>query len=416
MLTIHMIQLALKRAGFYNGALDGIFGSQTETAVRNFQKRYGIAQTGEINGETQQLLIPYLKGYFVHEIRSGDTFYKLSKEYGTDIMNIVRANPLVDPYNLQIGSDIYIPLDFPFVTDSIPYTSQLNNFICDGLLIRYPFLKGGSIGRSVMGREIRYLRIGRGATEVFYNASHHANEWITTPVLLKFIEQYARAYAVGDKIFDTYASELYHKSTLYVVPMVNPDGVDLVNGAINDTTYYAKAKEYAESYPDIPFPSGWKANINGVDLNLQYPANWDKAKEIKFSQGFTKPGPRDYVGTAPLTQSESRAVYDFTLARNFEITLSYHTQGKLIYWKYLDFEPAHSRRIAEYFSKVSGYAVEETPYASGFAGYKDWFIQNYNRPGYTIEAGIGVNPLPLSQFGEIYKDNLGILVGAITQI
>ncbi|MBO5857325.1 MAG: gamma-D-glutamyl-meso-diaminopimelate peptidase, partial [Clostridia bacterium] len=72
--------------------------------------------------------------------------------------------------------------------------------------------------------------------------------------------------------------------------------------------------------------------------------------------------------------------------------------------------------IAEYFYEVSGYAVEETPYASGFAGYKDWFIETYNRPGYTIEIGIGMSPLPLSQFPGIYKDNIGILVGGITEI
>ncbi|MDO5557269.1 MAG: hypothetical protein Q4G05_03395 [Clostridia bacterium] len=59
---------------------------------------------------------------------------------------------------------------------------------------------------------------------------------------------------------------------------------------------------------------------------------------------------------------------------------------------------------------VSGYEIENVPYNSSFAGYKDWFIQNYNRPGYTIEAGIGENPLPISQFTTIYRDNIGILV------
>ena len=81
----------------------------------------------------------------------------------------------------------------------------------------------------------------------------------------------------------------------------------------------------------------------------------------------------------------------------------------MIYWRFLDYEPANSRAIAELFASVSGYAVEETPYASGFAGYKDWFIQNFDRPGYTIEAGRGVNPLPLGQFDQIFEDNLGIL-------
>ena len=100
---------------------------------------------------------------------------------------------------------------------------------------------------------------------------------------------------------------------------------------------------------------------------------------------------------------------EFTRSHAFQLTLSYHTQGRVIFWKYLDYEPAGSRRIAEAFSEVSGYAVEETPYGSGFAGYKDWFIQEYNLPGYTIEAGRGQNPLPLSQLSEIYRENVGIL-------
>ena len=71
--------------------------------------------------------------------------------------------------------------------------------------------------------------------------------------------------------------------------------------------------------------------------------------------------------------------------------------------------------IAEYFAKVSGYRIEETPAASGYAGYKDWFINFYDRPGYTIEAGLGENPLPMGQFPKIYKDNVGILLGGMTE-
>ena len=53
---------------------------------------------------------------------------------------------------------------------------------------------------------------------------------------------------------------------------------------------------------------------------------------------------------------------------------------------------------------------------SGYAGYKDWFIMNYDRPGYTVEAGLGENPLPMSQFAQIYEDNKEILLGGMTQI
>ena len=116
----------------------------------------------------------------------------------------------------------------------------------------------------------------------------------------------------------------------------------------------------------------------------------------------------------PLTEPESIAIYNFTLAHNFKLVIAYHTQGQEIYWQFQNFNPKDSFFIGNQFANASGYLLADTPYYSSFAGYKDWFIQNYNRPGYTIEAGIGQNPLPISQFNEIYQDNLGILVlGAI---
>ena len=102
-------------------------------------------------------------------------------------------------------------------------------------------------------------------------------------------------------------------------------------------------------------------------------------------------------------------MYDFTLSLSPQLTLAYHTQGEVIYWRYLDLEPRGARDIADTFAAVSGYSAEDTPFASGFAGDKDWYIRDFDRPGYTVEAGLGQNPLPLSQFDKIYADNLGIL-------
>jgi len=108
------------------------------------------------------------------------------------------------------------------------------------------------------------------------------------------------------------------------------------------------------------------------------------------------------------------AVYNFTLQHNFKLILTYHSQGEVIYWQFQNYNPPNALFIGRQLANVSGYALEPTPYNSSFAGYKDWFIQNYNRPGYTIEVGLGTNPLPITQFRKIYEDNLGILVlGAI---
>ena len=173
---------------------------------------------------------------------------------------------------------------------------------------------------------------------------------------------------------------------------------------------YTQAQSIANNYPNLRFPDDWKANINGVDLNLQFPAGWEDARRIKFAQGYTSPSPRDFVGYGPLTEPESLALYNFTLSKNFNLILAYHTQGKEIYWQFQDYAPQNAKRIGNIFATVSGYKLADVPFESSFAGYKDWFLQEYRRPGYTIEAGLGQNPLPISQFNEIYNDNIGILV------
>lgn len=283
------------------------------------------------------------------------------------------------------------------------------------LNITYPFLQVQNIGFSVLGKQLPIIRLGRGSKEVFYSASFHANEWITSVVLMKFIEDYCTAYTNNSNLFGYNIRNLFNTVSIYIMPMVNPDGVNLVTGTYNiNSSIYRSFQSFSYNYPNIPFPNGWKANFNGVDLNLQFPAGWEQARRIKYSQGFTSPSPRDFVGLGPLTEPEALAIYNFTLSHNFRIVISYHTQGQEIYWNFQNINPPRGFAIGTRFANASGYTLANVPFNSSFAGYKDWFIQNYNRPGYTIEAGLGNNPLPISQFGEIYRDNLGILIlGAV---
>ena len=392
-----LTELALRRAG--------------ASDLQTFQKRMGLFPSGREDALTMQRLVPYLLGYEHYMVKPGDTYYQLARTFGTTVRSTITANPNQNPNTLTVGQYINIPYGFPVVPTDIPFTSELLEVCIQGLLVRYPFLSRRTIATTAYGRTVTAVRIGRGSRSTLYNASHHANEWITTPVLMKFLEEYARAVSVNGQIFGINAQELYEKTKLYLVPMVDPDGVDLVTGAIpEDSQQYLAALEIAARYPEIPFPNGWKANLVGVDLNLNYPAGWEQARENKFALGFTTPAPRDYVGGSPLDQPESAGMVGLTRLVNPRLTLSYHAQGEVIYWKYLDMEPPGARAIGEQFAFVSGYLLEDTPYASGFAGYKDWFIQTYNRPGYTIEVGLGENPLPLSQFDSIYEKNLGILV------
>ncbi len=373
---VEMLQLALDRAG-YDAETNGNFDEATENAVKEFQRANGLNPDGIAGRNTWAKLEPYLLGYT------------------TDAQGNVTQ------------------LDFDIVPTDVRYVWELVSYIVRGLAVRYPFLETGSIGKSIMGKDLFYIKTGTGDTEVFYNATHHANEWITTPLLLKFTEEYAKAYSEKGDIYERSAVDLYNSKTLYIVACVNPDGMDVVNGGLPVGQFYNNVLAISKNYPQIPFPDGWKANVAGVDLNLNYPANWNRAKEIKYAQGFTTPAPRDYVGPEPLSEPESLAVYNFTNRHQFALTLSYHTQGKVIYWKYLDYLPKNSYTIGKALADASGYTLSVTPSESAYAGYKDWFIQAFNKPGYTIEVGSGTNPLPLDQFDEIYDDNIGLLITAL---
>ena len=247
---VEYLQSLLFNLGFYEGNIDGIFGNTTRRAVVNFQTAFGSNPDGIVGRNTWNALIPYING----------------------------------------GLGFIVPTN-------INYSYSILQININSLKTLYPFLEIFSSGKSVLGNDIPVIKIGRGDKEVFYSAAIHANEWITSPLLMKFLADYCYTYVNNLTIYGYSARELYENTTIYIMPMINPDGVNLVTGEIRpNSSLYSNTALIAQNFPNIPFPNGWKANIRGVDLNLQFPAGWNEARKIKFSQGFTSPAPRDFVG------------------------------------------------------------------------------------------------------------------------
>lgn len=356
------------------------------------------AITGGVLPNGMEVQIP---GYIVQkESRLDIDFAEIALQYHLPIDGIVLLNQ-----DEQKPFSVPVRVMNPVIVTDKPYEYQSLLDDLDVLSCHYPFIKVESVGKSVLGKELLEVRIGQGEKIIHYNGSFHANEWITTAVLMKWLNDFLLAVTNDRPLCGMDCMPYYRDMSISMVPMVNPDGVDLV----------LKGEEAAEGKVDVlkinngnPAFYAWKANIRGVDLNNQYPANWEVEKRRKIPKA---PAPRDFPGETALSEPEALAMKELAIRRNFERVLALHTQGKEFYWGYEGHEPEQAANVAREFEECSGYRAVK--YVDSHAGYKDWFIQEFKRGGFTIELGKGINPLPLSHLPGIYEDSVKILMAGL---
>ena len=96
--------------------------------------------------------------------------------------------------------------------------------------------------------------------------------------------------------------------------------------------------------------------------------------------------------------------------------LAFHTQGEEIYYDYDGYSPVMSRAIGSALARLCGYRLSVPEGGAVYGGLKDWFIREFDRPGYTIECGKGKNPLPQENFFPIYAALREMLFTAVVLI
>lgn len=404
------VQSVLKKLGLYNGKVDGILGEDTRAALRDFQAKNGIPPTGGIIGPlTEKQIEKYHLGYELYTVEENDTLNSIAKKLNSTLNLILSANPNIVTSNIPVGTIITVPYNYELVLSDVKYTYDTMKIGISGLNQRYPFLKVSVIGKSVLGKDIYLIKFGKGDKKIHYNATHHALEWINSVFFMQFIERICYALISSEKIegYDIY--DIYNKCTLYFVPMVNPDGVDLVQKGLSiDNPYYKDLMKWNDT--GKPFDEVWQANIRGVDLNHNYKAEWEKSKEQEEKMGIYGPGPTRFSGPYPFSEPETIAIKNLTENENFYMALAYHTQGEIIYWNFNNLGTERDKQIGQELADVSGYTLDTAQGVSSYAGYKDWFIQDFGKPGYTIETGKGKNPLPITELPKIYAPNVKLIL------
>lgn len=278
------------------------------------------------------------------------------------------------------------------VTDAVYAASE-------SLSKKYPYIEKAAFGASVRGKALEYIKIGKGEKASLFVGTHHAMEYITSFLLLEFAEVFLSSLENGERIGVFDPSEIFERRSVYIVPMLNPDGVDIERGNASPTQ-----ELLAMNGGSLDF-SNWQANAHGVDLNHNYDAGFYQARELENEYGVRGPGPTRYSGSYPESEPESAALCRLTrsLTHNLRTVLALHTQGEEIYWDYCGSSPRVSLPLAKRFAALSGYKVSSPSGIASFGGFKDYTVSKLGIPSFTIECGMGENPLPHSDFYSIYK-------------
>lgn len=275
-------------------------------------------------------------------------------------------------------------------------------------------LRVDEIGQTVDGNKLYDFRVGNPAAErhLLVFGGIHAREYITAQLVMRQLVQLLSDQSTNGSYENIAVRELLSNTEIHFIPMANPDGISisqlglegLHTEAVRETVRQIAAKDgkaLTESYL-----RQWKSNANGVDLNRNFDARWES-----YDDHLGHASADHYKGTAPECELESKALADLTRQFQFDATLSYHTQGEVIYWNFgQEGELKNmSLLLANRVSELTGYRLDGNFQALDTAGYKDWAISKLGIPSLTIEAGHGGNPVDPAQMGAIWRENRDVV-------
>ena len=289
----------------------------------------------------------------------------------------------------------------PQIMDHSTVTQLLHS-----LCARYRFFGMAPIGRSVLGRPIYSLTLGNGLQRVLMAAAFHGQEWLTALVCLRLCEEIADSLESGNALVGWDMRRALRDRCIVWVPLVNPDGVQIAIHGAQGAGEHADMVRVAGG--DIQ--GRWQANACGVDINHNFNAGFAELQQAEREKGIIGPCARQWGGPYPESEPETQSMTRLCACTDFRHVIALHSQGEEIYWHYGDRTPPASRLMAAVMAAASGYTVASPSGLASHGGFKDWFIETYGRPGFTVEIGKGENPLPLDRFEIIYEKARELLV------
>lgn len=243
------------------------------------------------------------------------------------------------------------------------------------------------IGKSLFGEEIYVFHIGEyGAKQIFISGGIHAREYISSLFLIEEIE---------------YLSNRELSGGVYILPLINPDGIRLVleNANFIDDE---KLKRFLIDVNGSENFNLWKANGNAVDLNVNFDAKWGEGKSNR-----RKLARENFIGYYPNSEIENINVINFLKEVKIDINIAFHSKGEVIYY---GFEKSKSKlkeeeKIVKFISSINGYFPIKSINSTG--GLSDFVASKYDIPSMTIELGSDFlnHPITEKHLNYIFQTN-----------
>ncbi len=273
-----------------------------------------------------------------------------------------------------------------------------NKQLIEELIKEYPFLSAQVCGRTALGRAVFSLSVGNSKNSVLIAAGFHGSEWLTCLVSLLFCQRLCHCIKHNDLLCGVDIKRAFSQLGVTIIPCVNPDGTEI---AVHGPESAKSLHTYVRNIPCENY-SKWNANAMGVDINHNFNASWHLLKQMEMEKGIIGPSMKQYGGEYPESESETRAITRLCRTQNFRQCMAIHSQGEEIYWQYGENTPAQSGIMAKILADSCNYTLCSPSSLASHGGFKDWFIDEMKKPGFTIEIGKGENPLPIKDLYKIY--------------
>ncbi len=281
----------------------------------------------------------------------------------------------------------------------VPFDYNTKIRFVEELIKEYPFINAEIIGRSALNRGVFSLSVGNQSNSVIFTAGFCGTDGLTCELLLLFVEKMCHAVKHSCLLCGVDIKRALTQLGITVVPCVNPDGIEIAQNGF----------ECGKSMKEFLLSSGcedhrkWSTNAFGVDINRNFSPQWNEHHKKENEQGIRGPSAKGYCGEFPESEAETKVLSRLCRLRHFRQCLSLHPGDGELHWQYNEKAPGQSSMMAKILADSCGYSLESKDNPSQPDGFKNWFIDEFSSPGFSLKIHSERCNSPYTKLYDVYE-------------